>query len=389
MKDFEPLIQSFHSLYQRNDGRFFFAPGRVNLVGDHVDYLGGHVFPAAIHLGTRLVAAPRTDRMVRLASFNQGSHIVEASLDDLTYCSERGWANYPLGVLHQLSEKAMALPCGVDLFYQGNLPSGAGLSSSASIEVVTALACAKLFDLPLEGVELALLCQAAENHFVGVNCGVMDQFAVTMGRVNEAMLLHCATMNYRYSPLHLGSLQLVIVNTNRPRGLAGSKYNERRSECDEALRRIQKARSLSCLCDACPDELEQMKILIDDEVLFRRVRHGVSENRRALDACEALGVRDLHRFGQLMNQSHESLRDDFEVTGPELDCIVNLLHQCDGFVGARMTGAGFGGCAVALVESEAVRHMERYVAQGYATVTKRVPSFYNVTPSQRACEIEL
>ena len=396
-------MQSLHDMYGRMLSRFqelfgtgggapalFRSPGRVNLIGEHTDYNGGHVFPCAISLGIWALAAPRqgTDR-VRLHSMNfEADGTTEALARGLEYREERGWANYPLGVLRVLEEAGHPLPAGLDLLFWGNLPGGAGLSSSASIEVLTARVADDLFGMGLQGVETALLAQRAENDFVGMKCGIMDQFAVTMGRRNCAVFLDCATLDFKLVPLNLDGFRIVIGNTNKPHVLAGSEYNLRRAQCEGALEDLRRVRPVKALGDLTEPGFKYLSGVIRNPVNLRRARHAVTENQRTLHALAALEVSDLALFGRLMNQSHISLRDDYEVSCPELDALVELAWRQPGVVGSRMTGGGFGGCTVSIVEAPCVEAFVRDVGAGYAKATGLCADFYEADAEDGAGRME-
>ncbi|MEW9669385.1 galactokinase [Ammoniphilus sp. 3BR4] len=369
--------------------RAFFAPGRVNLIGEHTDYNGGYVFPAALTYGTWALVSPRQDGKVRFGSANFDVK-AECALDHLVYDKEDDWANYPKGVI----QKLLAYPSisaylkGADILYYGNIPNGAGLSSSASIELATALAISKLVNCHIPMIELVKLSQLAENQFVGVNCGIMDQFAVGMGKKDHAMMLKCDSLQYEYVPFQAAGYKLVISNTNKRRGLADSKYNERRRECEQGLMHIQKVLPhISSLGDLRYAEWEQLREAIPSEVIRNRVEHVVSEDERVLLATKSLKENDLISFGQYMRQSHESLRDLYEVTGLELDALFEEASKISGCVGTRMTGAGFGGCNVSLVHGDAVEEFKKQVAENYTRRTGLVPDFYVCEVGDGAKEI--
>ncbi len=364
--------------------RVFFSPGRVNLIGEHLDYNGGHVFPAALNVGTWAIVRPRTDRIYRFAST---SATIEVAVrpDQVQYKSEDDWANYPKGILLIFNETASLT--GADILYHGNLPLGAGLSSSASIEVVTALALNELSGTryPLE--QLSTLAQTAENQFIGVSCGIMDQFAVAMGRANHGLLLDCATLAYQMVPLRLHPYALVVTNTNKSRGLTDSKYNERRCECEEALRIFQTYEgSITYLARVSRELWQRMADTLPD-ILRKRTRHLLSENERVLRAAELLAADDILGVGQLLNESHCSLRDDFEVTGWELDSLVKASWNSAGCIGSRMTGAGFGGCTISLVHEDSVDIFKREVRIQYTRDTGLQPTFYIFSVGDGAREI--
>ncbi len=372
----DQLKESFFSLYRESDNplHLFFSPGRVNLIGEHTDYNGGYVFPCALSFGTYLMVRENNSRKVRFATTNF-DHRGEIDLDEPFEKAGHSWINYPVGILNEFRKKALEIR-GVDLLYSGDIPNGAGLSSSASIEMVTAFAMNHLFGFNLERMELVKLSQKAENKFVGVNCGIMDQFASGMGAADHALFLNCDTLEYERVPLKLDGMKIVIANTNKRRGLADSKYNERRSQCEEAVEAIRKEKQIRHLSDLTLDEFRQVAHVIEDETVRRRARHVVTENDRTLRAISALNAGDIEAFGKLMNQSHDSLRDDYEVTGKELDTLVDEARKIRGTLGSRMTGAGFGGCTVSIVREPDVEDFIRDVGKGYAEKTGLTADFY-------------
>lgn len=360
--------------------RVFFAPGRVNLIGEHTDYNGGHVFPCALTIGTYVVIRKRQDKLIRLYSMNfEQIGIKELNLEDLQEGSIHDWTAYPAGIVWSLLQKGYTVNSGFDILYYGNIPNGSGLSSSASIEVATAYALSKVFDFTISNIDIAKLTQFSENEFNKVNCGIMDQFAVAMGKTDHAIYLDTATLEYRYAPIKLENEKIVIMNTCKRRELGDSKYNERRSECQEALERLQKVVQIESLGDLTIEEFEAKKDVISDEVLIKRAKHAVYENQRTIKAVKALEDKDLTLFGQLMVQSHDSLRDDYEVTGVELDTLVEETLKCDGVIGARMTGAGFGGCAVSIVKDDCVQEVIRTVGENYKNKIGYAAEFYVVS----------
>ncbi|MEK3806336.1 galactokinase [Bacillus sp. FSL H8-0547] len=380
----------FQSTFGSGSYRSFFAPGRINLIGEHTDYNGGHVFPCAITYGTYALAAKRPDRMIRMYSVNfPDKGIVECPLDDLTYRSEDDWANYPKGMIAALKERGYVIEEGLDLLIYGNIPNGAGLSSSASIEMVTGVMLEALFNLKIDRIEMVKLGQVVENQYIGVNSGIMDQFAIGMGKKACGMLLDCQTLNYRYAPIELDHHVIVIMNTNKRRELAGSKYNERRGECEEALSILQEKVPAQSLGELSAETFERYASAISSETVRKRARHAVTENERTIQALEALERNDLYTFGELMNASHRSLRDDYEVTGKELDALVEAAWKQNGVIGARMTGAGFGGCAIAIVEKTAAEDFLREVGSVYLNEIGHEASFYIASIGDGACEIEL
>ncbi|MBM7702588.1 galactokinase [Metabacillus iocasae] len=370
--------------------RVFFAPGRVNLIGEHTDYNGGYVFPCALSIGTYAVVRKRQDQLVRMYSLNfKDVEIVQFSLDSLLYEKSHDWANYPKGVMDVLIKKGHHLSTGFDVLFYGNIPNGAGLSSSASIELATAVVINELFHLNLEMVELVKISQQAENEFIGVSCGIMDQFAIGMGKEDHAVLLNCQTLDFTYSPLKLQDASLIISNTNKRRGLADSKYNERRYECDMALRDLQKELSISSLGELTKEQFEAHKHLIKNELHQKRAKHAVYENERTKEAVVKLQAGDIAGFGRLMNESHRSLRDDYEVTGTELDALVEAAWNQEGVIGSRMTGAGFGGCTISIVKDAYIETFIQEVKDSYTKTTGLIPDFYVVQVGSGARELQL
>lgn len=376
----EKLLKTFAEVFGDTEGvRLYFAPGRVNLIGEHTDYNGGHVFPCALTIGTYGAVRKREDNKLRFYSMNfSGLGVIETSLEDLTPCKEAGWTNYPKGVIWAFAEKGMKLPCGMDVLLNGNIPNGSGLSSSASVEVLTGFVLKDLFGFSVSNKELALIGQFSENQFNGVNCGIMDQFAIAMGKEGHAIFLDTADLSYEYAPVKLAGAKIVIACSNKKRGLGDSKYNERRSECEEALRELQAVVDVKALGDLDEAAFEANCGAIADEVRVRRARHAVYENRRTIKAVEALKQNDIALFGRLMNESHVSLRDDYEVTGIELDTLVEEAWKVDGVIGSRMTGAGFGGCTVSLVKDEAIDAFIGQVGKAYQEKIGYAADFYVV-----------
>ena len=391
------MIDEMRSVYAKifgseSEAESFFSPGRVNLIGEHTDHEGGYVFPCAITFGIFALAMKRPERRLRMYSMNFDSDFdsaFEISFDDVheKLTGSRSWVNYPLGIVSTLRKHGYEFNSGVDILYNGNLPDGAGLSSSAALEVLTVKIFSELLGLSIDGVKAALYSQEAENNFVGMHCGIMDQFAVSMGKKNHAVLLNCSTLDYSYVPLELGYSRIIITNSNVPHSLVGSEYNLRREQCESALKDIQKVRDVSCLCDLTPDEFMKVSDSIHDPVTLKRARHAVYENGRALKAAEALRAGDLITFGKLMNESHVSLRDDYQVTVPEIDSLVELEWNCPGVLGSRMTGGGFGGCTVSIVKNDAVDEFIRSVGSEYTRITGRTASFYTVDTSDGAGRI--
>ncbi|MCB2307928.1 galactokinase [Clostridium estertheticum] len=360
------LKDMFKRVYKCEAEKVFFAPGRVNLIGEHTDYNGGNVFPCAITFGTYALIKKRTDKKIRFYSENfEELGIMEIDIDDMKYNKEHDWANYPKGVIWVFENNGMKIDSGFDILFYGNIPNGAGLSSSASIEVVTGVVLKDLYNFDLSMIDIVKCSQKAENEYVGVNCGIMDQFAIGMGKKDKAILLDTNTLKYQYSSIKLDGASIVISNTNKRRGLADSKYNERRSECETALKDLQSELKINALCEINEDVFEKNRHLIKNEVCARRAKHAIYENQRTLKAVKALENKDIKLFGELMNKSHISLRDDYEVTGIELDTLVEIAWKMPGVIGSRMTGAGFGGCTVSIVKDEFVDDFIKNVGEEY------------------------
>lgn len=373
------LIEDFKTLYKyEGDVKVFFSPGRVNLIGEHTDYNGGFVFPCALDFGTYAVAVKRNDNIFRMYSKNfENLGIIEFSLDRLINEPQDDWANYPKGVIKTFLEAGFNINSGFDVLFYGNIPNGAGLSSSASIELATSVILKDLFNLDVDMVSMVKLSQKAENKFIGVNCGIMDQFAIGMGKKDNAILLDCNTLNYQYAPVVLNGASIVIANTNKKRGLADSKYNERRGSCEAAVKVLnENGIDIKYLGELSVERFNEIKHLITDEEQLKRATHAVTENERTKVAVEKLNAGDIEAFGQLMNQSHISLRDDYEVTGFELDSLVEAAWEAEGVIGARMTGAGFGGCTVSIVKDEYIESFKKSVGEKYTAKTGLVADFY-------------
>lgn len=368
--------EQFYSIYGNEKGEptVFFAPGRVNLIGEHTDYNGGYVFPCALSFGTYLAIRANHEQIIRFATTNF-SYKAEVPLSALSVKHGNEWVNYPLGVINQFLKREIPL-AGFDMLFFGNIPNGAGLSSSASIELVTAVALDSLLHLGLKRIELVKMGQAAENEFVGMNCGIMDQFAIGMGKAGTALALNCRNLDYQYVPLILGDYAIVIANTNKRRELADSKYNERVKECSVALDILRLAKPMIDLSAMNLAEFNENAYLIADETIRKRAHHVISENFRVIQAIDALLNHDLVKFGKLMNQSHLSLKNNYEVTGFELDTIVSEAWKIDGVLGARMTGAGFGGCSVNIVHKEKIEEFINRVGFEYHALTGLTADFY-------------
>lgn len=386
----EKLIKKFNELFHPNEPvRTFFAPGRINLIGEHTDYNGGYVFPAAISFGTYALATKRNDRTIQFYSINfEENGIISVELDDLSYRKDDDWANYPKGMIDQLVKNGAKIEQGFNVLYYGNIPNGAGLSSSASIELVTGVLLESLFQIEIDRIELVKLGQRVENEYIGVNSGIMDQFAVGMGKQDHAMLLDCNTLDYQYAPVELNEYTIMIMNTNKRRELADSKYNERRSECESALKDLQTELAINSLGDLSTDQFDNFAKIIQNKTVRKRAKHAVYENQRTKDALVKLEAGDLQGFGQLLNESHLSLQHDYEVTGIELDTLVQAAWDQDGVLGARMTGAGFGGCAIALVDQSKLDSFKANVSKIYQKKIGYQPTFYQATIGDGAKELK-
>ena len=381
----EKLYDKFKELFGYEAESKFFAPGRVNLIGEHTDYNGGHVFPCAIHKGTYALVKKRDDKKFRMYSENfENLGIIEFLLDNLVNEKKHKWVNYPKGVVKMFIEAGYKIDSGFDVLFYGNIPNGSGLSSSASIEIVTSIILKDLYNLDIDMVEMVKLSQKAENQFIGVNSGIMDQFAVGMGKKDNAILLDCNTLKYSYAPVILKDEVLVIGNTNKKRGLADSKYNERRAECEEALKDLQKELDIQSLGELSVEEFNKSEKLIKNEINRKRAKHAVYENQRTIKAQKELMEGNLEEFGRLMNESHVSLRDDYEVTGIELDTMVEIAWNQEGVIGSRMTGAGFGGCTISIVKKNAVDKFIANVGKEYKERVGLNADFYVVNISDGA-----
>ena len=376
----ETILKKFDEVFGgSSDAKVYFAPGRVNLIGEHTDYNGGHVFPCALTIGTYGVARKRTDNRLRFYSMNfEQLGVIESSLDDLVPSKEADWTNYPKGVMWAFGEKGMKVPCGMDLLLNGNIPNGSGLSSSASVEVLTGFILKDMFGFDVSNQDLALIGQYSENKFNKVNCGIMDQFAIAMGKKDNAIFLDTADLSYEYAPIVLKGAKIVIACSNKKRGLGDSKYNERRSECETALAELQQAADIKTLGDLDEASFEKAVSAIQSDVRRKRAKHAVYENQRTMRAVEALKANDVAQFGRLMNESHVSLRDDYEVTGIELDTLVEEAWKVEGVIGSRMTGAGFGGCTVSIVKDEAIDTFIEKVGAAYKEKIGYAADFYVV-----------
>ncbi len=374
------VLSGFEKEFGKNDGvKAYFAPGRVNLIGEHTDYNGGHVFPCALTIGTYGAAAKRTDRKMRFFSMNfENGKVIEASLDDLDASRTAGWTAYPVGVVWAFEQRGFKFDTGFDMCIYGNIPNGSGLSSSASLEVLTGFIIRDLYGFDVTNQDLALIGQYSENNFNGCNCGIMDQFASAMGKKDNAIFLDTSDLSFEYAPISLKGAKIVIANTNKKHKLTDSQYNARRSACEEALAELQKVVDIKGLGDLTPEEFEKHKDAIKDDDRRIKAKHAVYENQRTLDAVKALKAGDIDEFGRLMNQSHVSLRDDYDVTGVELDTLAEEAWKIPGVIGSRMTGGGFGGCTVSIVKDEAVEEFKEKVGKAYKDKIGYEASFYTV-----------
>lgn len=378
MKD--RLLNGFKEIFgSEGNIKVFFAPGRVNLIGEHTDYNGGHVFPCALTIGTYAAVRERSDRKIRFYSANfEEDGIIEGSLDNLKNSPENKWTNYCLGVIWAFGQKGFDIKNGFDFYCLGTIPNGSGLSSSASLEVLVGKILISQNGFDCDMVNNALIGQLAENKFVGVNCGIMDQFAIAMGKKDSAIFLDTATLKYEYVPLKLDGIKVVIGNTNKKRGLGDSKYNERRAECEMALSELQSVCYVKALGELDGNSFNKHCASIKDETRLKRARHAVLENQRTIKAVDALNAGNIAEFGKLMNESHISLDKDYEVTGRELDALVESAWKQEGVIGARMTGAGFGGCTVSLVREENVEAFIKNVGAEYLREIGYAADFYVV-----------
>lgn len=376
----EKLIKTFYEMFgEGGDVRAYFAPGRVNLIGEHTDYNGGHVFPCALTLGTYGIVRDREDRMLRLYSVNIDSvGVVEVSLDEIAATKEAAWTNYPKGVVWAFEKRGFKLTHGMDILIYGDIPNGSGLSSSASLEVLTGVILKDTFGFAVSMVDIALIGQDAENNFNGLSCGIMDQFASAMGKKDNAIFLDTNTLNYSYAPVKLPDAKIVITNSKVKHSLVNSAYNDRRSECETALKELQAVVDIKTLGDLTEEQFEEHKGAIKDEIRRKRAKHAVYENQRAINAVEALKANDIEKFGKLMNASHESLRYDYEVSCEEIDILVDLAQAMPGVVGSRITGGGFGGCTVSIVKNDAVDAFVKEIGKAYLEKVGHDAEFYVV-----------
>ena len=377
----EKLMETFQNLFGADgDIRTYFAPGRVNLIGEHTDYNGGHVFPCALTLGTYAVARKRDDRVLRFYSENFASlGVIETSLDDLVPDEKADWTNYPKGVMWTFEKRGYKLPQGMDIAIYGDIPNGSGLSSSASLEVLTGIVLKDMFGFDeITMPEIAQIGQYSENNFNGCNCGIMDQFASAMGKKGNAIFLDTNTLEYEYAPVVLPDAKIVITNSKVKHSLVDSAYNDRRSECETALEELKSEMPIVTLGDLTEAEFEAHKDTIKDPVRQLRAKHAVYENQRTIRAVAALKANNIEEFGKLMNESHISLKNDYEVSCEEIDILVDLAWEIPGVIGSRITGGGFGGCTVSIVKNDAVDTFIEKVGNGYKEQTGNTAEFYVV-----------
>ena len=377
----EKLIQQFQELYKgEGEIRSYFAPGRVNLIGEHTDYNGGHVFPCALTLGTYGIVRSREDRKLRFYSANfEKLGVIETSLDELVPDPKANWTNYPKGVMWAFEKRGYKLAHGLDILIYGNIPNGSGLSSSASLEVLTGIILKDTFGFDdVSMVDIALIGQDSENNFNGCNCGIMDQFASAMGKKDHAIFLDTNTLHYEYAPVALEDAKIVITNSKVKHSLVDSAYNDRRNECETALKELKAVTNISSLGELSEEAYEEHKDAIKDAVRQRRAKHAVYENQRTIRAVEALKNQDVELFGKLMNASHESLRYDYEVSCEEIDILVDLAQAMPGVLGSRITGGGFGGCTVSIVKNDAVDTFVSEIGKAYREKVGHDAEFYVV-----------
>lgn len=385
----ETVLKKFEEVFGDSEGaKVFFAPGRVNLIGEHTDYNGGHVFPCALTIGTYMAVKKRDDKKLRFYSMNfDHLGVIESGIEGLKPEKEADWTNYPKGVMWAFEKRGMKMDCGLDIVLNGNIPNGSGLSSSASLEVVTGFMLRDLFGFDVTNVELARIGQYSENNFNGMNCGIMDQFASAMGKKDNAIFLDTADLSYEYAPINLAGAKIVVTNSKVKHSLVNSEYNTRRSECETALKELQTVTDIKGLGDLTEEEFEAHKSAIKDETRVKRAKHAVYENRRTIRAVEALKNNDLETFGKLMNASHVSLRDDYAVSCSEIDVLVDAAWKVEGVIGSRITGGGFGGCTVSIVKDEAIEAFKEQVGKAYQEQVGKTPDFYVVEIGNGPCEL--
>lgn len=374
----DKILKCFEKIFAKGENpRCFFAPGRVNLIGEHIDYNGGHVLPCALNLGTYIAARKRSDKKILLYSMNMEDKIYEFSLDEIK--RENEWTDYPLGIVYSFDKHGFKIDKGFEAIIYGNIPTGSGLSSSASLEVLTAYFLKELFDIKVSMIDIAKISQYSENNFNGCKCGIMDQFASAMGKKNKAIFLDTKNLSYQYADLNLGENIILISNTKKKHKLTDSQYNKRCEECNKALNILKKHINIENLCELKEAQFEEIKHYIDDETIRKRAKHVVYENARTIKALKFLENNDISSFARLMNESHISLRDDYDVTGKELDTLVEEAWKIDGVMGSRMTGAGFGGCTVSIVNKNIVNKFIEKVGEAYKEKIGYQAEFYELS----------
>ena len=375
------VLDAFKKIYGDNEGvSVFFAPGRVNLIGEHTDYNAGHVFPCALTIGTYGAVRMRKDNKLRFYSMNfEECGVIESSLEELTPSKEAGWTNYPKGVMWAFKERGMVMSYGLDMVIYGNIPNGSGLSSSASLEVLTGYMLKQLYTFDVTNVELAQIGQYSENNFNGMNCGIMDQFASAMGKKDNAIFLDTSDLSFEYAPIKLDGMKIVVTNSKVKHSLVDSAYNDRRSSCEKALAELQEVISINGLGELSIEEFEAHKDAVKDDDRRLKAKHAVYENQRTISAVKALREGDIEEFGRLMNQSHISLRDDYDVSCEEIDVLVDAAWSVPGVIGSRITGGGFGGCTVSIVKDEAIDAFKDTLTKAYKDKCNLVPEFYVVS----------
>lgn len=385
----ERLVNEFTKVFGEAEGvRVFFAPGRVNLIGEHTDYNGGHVFPCALTIGTFAAVRKREDRKLRLYSMNfESLGVIETSLDDMNPKGDDNWTAYPKGVVWAFGEKGYKIEKGFDMVLFGNIPNGSGLSSSASLEVLTGVVLRELFEIDIDNVNIALIGQYSENNYNGMNCGIMDQFASAMGKKDNAIFLDTATLKYEYAPVVLENASIVVTNSKVKHSLVNSEYNTRRSECEKALAELKTVTDIATLGDLSEEDFEKYKSAITDPVCVKRAKHAVYENQRTIKAIEALKAGEIDEFGKLMIASHVSLRDDYAVSCDEIDVLVDEALKVPGVIGSRITGGGFGGCTVSIVKNDAIDEFKQKVGSEYTNKTGIEAEFYVVSVGDGPIEL--
>ena len=381
----EKLYSVFNETFGEGESRMYFAPGRVNLIGEHTDYNGGHVFPCALTIGTYGVARKRQDGKLRFYSLNfEKDGVITGDIKELVPDEKAGWTNYPKGVMWAFEKRGFHMDCGLDLLIWGDIPNGSGLSSSASLEVLTGVILKDLYGFSVSMTEIAQIGQYSENNFNACNCGIMDQFASAMGKKDHAIFLDTNTLEYEYAPIKLENAKIVITNSKVKHSLVDSAYNDRRRECEQALKELQTVADIKALGELSEEAFESHKHAISDEVCRKRAKHAVYENQRTIQAEAALKRGDLAAFGRYMNESHISLRDDYEVSCEETDVLAELAWQIPGVIGSRITGGGFGGCTVSIVENDAVERFREEILSGYKEKCGKTAEIYVVDVGEGA-----